>query len=102
MPFTKENYGLTYSLLILLGLILCCNLHKFFDNFQTEKFQNKLSSQNIQITTFNPDNYYCPHLQKPNNTNLDTINSNKVDPVYCPGEHPNIPCQLIKRCKCKN
>lgn len=102
MSFTKENYGLTYSLLVLIGLLVCCNLYKFLDNYQKEKFQNESSSQNTPTTTFNPNNYYCPHLQHSNNKNSSSNNANNVEPVYCPGEHPNIPCQLVKSCNCKD
>lgn len=100
MSFTQTNYGLTYSLLILLGLLICCNLHRFFDNYKIEKFQNDLSSQNIPTTTFNPNNYYCPHLQQSNKNNSSSNTSNNINPIYCPGEHPNVPCQLVKRCSC--
>lgn len=101
MTFTQNNYGLTYSLILLLGLLVCCNLHKFFDNYKTENFQNDTPLQNNPVTTFNPDNYYCPHLQQPTTTNYSS-NSNNINPVYCPGEHPNIPCQLVNRCQCSN
>ena len=96
MSFTKTNYGLTFSLLILLGLLICCNLDKFLHRNSSEKFLN-----NTPTTTFNPDNYYCPHLQQTQKNNS-SRNSNNIDPVYCPGEHPNIPCQLVKRCNCNH
>lgn len=106
MSFTKTNYGLTFSLLILLGLLICCNLDKFLHRNSSEKFLNNTptTTQNTEIptTTFNPDNYYCPHLQQTQKNNSSRNSNNNIDPVYCPGEHPNIPCQLVKRCNCNN
>ena len=88
MIFTKENYGLTFALLILLGLLISCNLFKFIDNQLTnEKFTNNSN---------NSKKYYCPNLQNNNNNN----NHTNLKPIYCPGEHPSIPCALIKKCKC--
>lgn len=87
MIFTTQNYGLTFALLVLLGLLLCCNLFKFIDNnLSSEKFRNNSNNSN------NSTKYYCPNLQNNNNNNL--------NPTYCPGEHPAIPCGLIKKCKC--
>lgn len=100
MSFIKTNYGLSYSLLILLGLLICCNFHKFFNNYKSENFLNNIFSDNTPTTTFNPNNYYCSHLKSRNNNLHSSNNSNNIEPVYCPDEHPNIPCQLVKRCQC--
>jgi hypothetical protein len=87
MIFAKENYGLTFSLLVLLGLLISCNIFKFINNnLYSERFNNNSN---------NSTKYYCPNLQK--NINND---NKKITTKYCPGVHPSIPYNLIKKCKC--
>ncbi len=87
MIFAKENYGLTFSILVLLGLLISCNIFKFINNnLYSERFNNNSN---------NSTKYYCPNLQK--NINND---NKKIKTKYCPGVHPSIPYNLIKKCKC--
>lgn len=68
-----QNYGLTYSIIILILLIIICNISKYVYN--GEEFQN--------------------------NNNLLPIQTMPIMPIYCPLEHPHIPCNLVKICNCK-
>lgn len=75
MQMRMRNYGLTYSVIILILLIVICNISKYI--YMGEEFQNN------------------------SNSNTSPIQTNPIIPIYCPLEHPHIPCNLVKVCDCK-
>lgn len=80
MTFEKNNQGLTIALLILIAFLIICNLSKFFSN-TISTFQNTKS-----ITGSNNEIDYFP------------AKCGQTAMTYCPGQHPKIPCDMVKQC----
>lgn len=80
IKFSHNNQGLTVSLIILIVFLVICNLAKLLTTKST--FQNTRE-------TYNEINYL------PTKCGQTTI-------TYCPGQHPKIPCDMVKSCPGKD
>lgn len=81
ITFSHDNQGLTVSLIILIVFLVLCNLAKLFATKST--FQNTHG-------IYNEINYF------PSNKCGQTATT------YCPGQHPKIPCDMVKSCPGKD
>ncbi len=81
LTFSQDNQGLTVSLIILIVFLVICNLAKLFTTSKSA-FQNTSG-------TYNEINYF------PNKCG-------QTATTYCPGQHPKIPCDMVKSCPGKD
>jgi hypothetical protein len=80
LTFSHDNQGLTVSLIILIVFLIICNLAKLLTTKST--FQNTHG-------TYSEINYF------PNKCG-------QTATTYCPGQHPKIPCDMVKSCPDKD
>jgi len=83
MTFGSNNQGLTVALLILIAFLVICNLAKLFAD-KSEVPTGKSGFQNTH----------------PANNGIDYFPSKcgQTAITYCPGQHPKIPCDMVKSC----
>lgn len=81
MTFETHNQGLTIALLILIAFLVICNLAKLFAG---KSPINKSGFQNTRPTNNGID--YFP------------AKCGQTAITYCPGQHPKIPCDMVKSC----
>lgn len=81
MTFGTHNQGLTVALLILIAFLVICNLAKLFS---TKPLVIKSGFQNT----------------RPANNGIDYFPAKcgQTAITYCPGQHPKIPCDMVKSC----
>ena len=103
MIFTKENYKITLSLIVLIFALLSCNIIKFYNKLtnNTETFfdtSTNTTTTTTTTTTIPPTSSRYNEISY--GVNPECIKA-ELEPVvgYCPNEHPNIPCN--KECKDK-
>jgi hypothetical protein len=77
ITFSHDNQGLTVSLIILIVFLVICNLAKLF--------ASKSEFQNTKPGASNGIDYF-------------PAKCGQTTATYCPGQHPKIPCDMVKSC----
>ena len=86
MTFDKNNQGLTIALLILIAFLVICNLAKLLNDSN-----NKSTFQNT-----------TPATASSNGIDYFPAKCGQTASTYCPGQHPKIPCDMVKSCPGKD